>query len=198
MALDYRADYMVRFGFPHRINGDGSLVAADLLTVANGATCSFAAYSVPIRSTVVSVFSTTQIIVDAADFTKFVVGQRIEFIDGFSVAQIVTLDGLDVPTNRIDFSADPIVQAPHVGSPGRLIFGPNAAERQTMVEYGTAVPPVDAASKLWGWEAGFTNSLFPEVVPTMQFEIESRAIGAGGNLDGVKREFHVMRDTRNA
>ena len=66
MALDYRGDYMVRFGFPHRINGDGSLVAADLLTAANSATCSYAAYSVPIRSTVFNVVATDQIEVDPA------------------------------------------------------------------------------------------------------------------------------------
>jgi hypothetical protein len=198
MALDYRGDYIVRFGFPHRINGDGTLADVDLLTAANSATCSFAAYSVPIRSTVVEVLTTTTINVELADIAKFVNVQRIEFIDGLSAAQIVTIDSVTPLAGTLGFSADAIASPPKVGSPCRLIFGPNGNERQVMTEYGTAVPPVDAATRLWGWEGGFTNSLYPEVTPAMQFEIESRVIGSGGNLDGVKREFHVMRDTRNA
>lgn len=202
MSLDYRADYAVRYRNPHPLNGDGSLVLADLLSNANGATCSFAVYSALIRSAVVSVLDTINVQIDPEESKLFTVDDRVSFIDGLGIETIVTLTTIS-PTGLLEFSGDPITNAPHPGSSVRLIFGPLTLERQPMVEFGT--PSIDTTeptgggrppSELWGWESGFTDSLFPEITPLTDFEIESRVIGSGGDLDGVRRQFHTMRDTR--
>lgn len=201
--LDYRADYVVRYRNPHVINGDGSLTLADLLSDVNGATCSYAVYSATKRSSVLSVVDATNLLVPIAEAALFAVGERLAFIDGVGIEAIVTLDAIDTGLGQLTFSGDPIAQAPHPGSSARLIFGPLAAERQAQAEFGT--PSIDTTkpagggrppSELWGWEGNFTDTLYPEITPLTGFEIESRAIGSGGNLDGVRREFHVMRDTR--
>lgn len=210
MPLDYRADYNVRVVNPFQQQPGGAFPSNvnQLLSAAELATCSFAVYHAITRSTVLSVESTTIVkvpILPANESLLFTTGERLALIDIGGVERIVTLDGIDTVTGELTFSADPIAGAPFPGSSIRRILGPNAAERQGMVEYGT--PSIDRTpdtvtgllpAKLWGWVAGFTDTLFPEITPLTKFEIESRVIGAGGNLDGVRRKFDVMRDTRGS
>jgi len=195
MPIDYRADYMVRYVNPYTLNGDGSLTLADLLSAVNGATCSYAVYAAITRTSVASVVDTTNVLVPAGEAALFTLGQRVAFIDGGAAEQLVTLDLVDTALDQLGFSADPIALAPEPGSSARRIFGALGSERVAMAEYGT--PSIDdATADLWGWEAGLTDTLYPELTPRVKYEIESRVIGAGGNLDGVQRIFDTVRDTR--
>lgn len=210
MPVDYRADYNVRHINPFQEQPGGAFPTNvdQLLSEAEGATCSFAVYHALTRSTVLSVESTTAVrvpLLPANESLLFTIGERLALVDIGGVERIVTLDGIDIVLGELAFSADPIAGAPFPGSSIRRIFGPAGAERQAMAEYGT--PSIDRTpdpitkllpAELWGWVAGFTDTLFPEITPLTKFEIESRIIGAGGNLDGVRRKFDVMRDTRGS
>lgn len=208
MSLDYRADYTVRFVNPFQEQPGGAFPTNvnQLLTDAEGAISSYAVFSATTRSSVLSVVDTDTVKVPLLPVNEsllFTIGERLALIDIAGIERLVTLDGIDTTLGELSFSADPIAGAPHPGSSVRRIFGPAGTERQDMAEYG--VPSVDRVpdtvtnllpAELWGWIAGFTDTLFPEVTPLAGFEIEVRVIGAGGNLDGVRRQFHTMRDTR--
>jgi len=208
MSLDYRADYNVRYVNPFQTQPGGAFPTNvdQLLSVAESAAASYAAYSAVTRSTVLSVVSTTVVKIPLTPTNEsllFTIGERVALIDGLGVEALVTLDGIDTTLGELTFSGDAISDAPFPGGSIRRIFGPSGSERQTMAEYGT--PSIDRTpdtvtgllpAELWGWVAAFTDTLFPEITPLTKFEIEERVIGSGGNLDGVRREFHVMRDTR--